>query len=231
MTTLSTWEAALWNVDWSSREGLKIFKAILLLKNPRGPERGRVSSALWLCCWRIAGDNLCISGSGPVKGSSPSPSRLCQKHRSHYKPGKFPLLFMLIPIHPIIPSFPDLIVLCWSNVSPSLQAQSHQHNLFILHDPYLWVMLSWGCLPPASPSSHSEPGLDGISLFFSPKGEKSDLGVFPTNFCAVLWATPEWLLRSDPSGAEGAAPQQGSFFVCVCVCKPHQFHDLVYQAE
>lgn len=137
MTTLSTWKAALWNVDWSSREGLKIFKATLLLKNPRGPERERVSSALWLCCWRIAGDNLCISGSGPVKDSSPSPSRLCQKHRSRYKPEKFPLLFMLKPIHLIIPSFPDLISSCWSNNFPSLQAQGHEHNLFTLHDPSL----------------------------------------------------------------------------------------------
>lgn len=157
MTTLSTWEAALWNVDLSSREGLKIFKAILLLKNPQGPERERVFSALWLCCWRIAGDNLCISGSGPVKDSSPSPSRLCQKHRSRYKgrSKKFPLLFTLKPIHAIIPSFPDLISLCWSNELPSLQAQGHEHTLLTLRDPSLWVMLSWGCSPPASLSSHT----------------------------------------------------------------------------
>lgn len=151
MTTLPTWEATLWNVDWSSREESKIFKAILLLKNPRGPERERVSSALWLCCWRIAGDNLCISGSGPVKDSSPSPSRLCQKHRLHYKPRKFPLLFALTSIHPIILSFPDLISLCWSKVFPSLQAQGHQHTLFTLHDASLHdAELGFFCLQPRS---------------------------------------------------------------------------------
>lgn len=111
MTTLSTWEAELWNVDWSSKEGLKIFKAILLLKNPRGPEQERVSSALWLCCWRITGDSLCISESGPVKDSFPSPSRLCQKQRSSYKPRQVHLLLTLLPVYPVTPSSPDLISL------------------------------------------------------------------------------------------------------------------------
>lgn len=212
--TLSTWEAALWNVDWSSREGLKIFKAILLLKNPRGPERGRVSSALWLCCWRIAGDNLCISGSGPVKDSSPSPSRLCQKHRSHYKPGKLPLLFMLIPIQPIIPSFPDFTSLCWSNVFPSLQAQSHQHTLLTLHDPSLWVMLSWGCSPPAWSAWD-------FSLFLTQRQIQIWPGSFPHKCpcCSLSYTShPESLLRTDPREA-GAAPQQDSF--CVCVFANH----------
>lgn len=204
MMTLSTWEAALWNVDWSSREGLKIFKAILLLKNPRGPERGRVSSALWLCCWRIAGDNLCISGSGPVKDSSPSPSRLCQKHRSRY------MLFMLIPIQPIIPSFPDFTSLCWSNVFPSLQAQNHQHTL---HDP---SYLSGWCWAGAV---HLQPGLHGISLFSSPKGRyKSDLGVFPTSVRAVLWATPPILSCCSELTQEKQEQHPNKIhFVCVCL--------------
>lgn len=44
-----------------------------------------------------------------------------------------------------------------------------------------------------------------------------------------LLSHTESQLRTDPSEAEGAATQQDSFSLCVCVCKPHQFHDLVYQ--
>lgn len=220
MTTLSTWKAALWNVDWSSREGLKIFKATLLLKNPRGPERERVSSALWLCCWRIAGDNLCISGSGPVKDSSPSPSRLCQKHRSHYKPEKFPLLFMLKPIHLIIPSFPDLISSCWSNNFPSLQAQGHEHNLFTLHDPSLGDAELGLFASSLALFPHRAWSWWDFSLFSHPKGGyKSDLGDSATSFCAVLWVTPphpELLLKADPSEGGGAACQQ-DYHLVVCL--------------
>lgn len=170
MTTLSTWEAALWNVDWSSREGLKIFKAILLLKNPQGPERERVSSALWLCCWRITEDSLCISESGPVKDSFPSPSRLCQKQRSSYKPRQVHLPFKVMPVYPATASSPDLISLCWSSGFPFLQAQSHRRTICLARPVSLGnCRLHWGCLPPALPSPHAEPGLHGISLFTPPK--------------------------------------------------------------
>ena len=172
MTTLSTWEAALWNVDWSSREGLKIFKAILLLKNPRGPEQERVSSALWLCCWRIAGDSLCISESGPVKDSFPSPSRLCQKHRSSYQPRQVHLPFTLVPVYPITPSSPTSFLCAGATCPPSCRHRATSTHCLC----FAWPIslgnrtLHRGCLPPALPSPHAELGLVGTSLFTPPKG-------------------------------------------------------------
>jgi len=69
---------------------------------------------------------------------------------------------MLIPGYPITPSSPDLISLRWSNVSPFLQAQSHQHTLSspcMTHLPgQLWAV----CLQPCPLPT---PGLDGISLY------------------------------------------------------------------
>lgn len=188
MMTLSTSEAALWNVDWSSREGLKIFKAILLLKNPRGPEQERVSSALWLCCWHIAGDSLCISESGPVKDSFPSPSRLCQKHRSSYKPRQVHLPFMLLPVYPITPSSPDLISLRWSNVSPFHQAQSHQHTLSLPCMTHLPGQLQavWGLFASSLALSPCRAWSWWVVSLLHAKGDVNpNWGCFPTNFCAT----------------------------------------------
>lgn len=222
MTTLSTWEAELWNVDWSSKEGLKIFKAILLLKNPRGPEQERVSSALWLCCWRITGDSLCISESGPVKDSFPSPSRLCQKQRSSYKPRQVHLLFTLLPVYPVTPSSPDLISLRWSNTFPFLQAQSHQHMVFALHDLSPWAIAGCTgavCLQPCPFPMQSLVFMVSLSLLHPKGDENPSWGRFPQTFCATL------LLQ------KGTSPPAGSLWrnksCCLATCHLQQWHPLL----
>lgn len=168
---MSTREAALWNVNWSSREGLKIFKAILLLKNPRGPERERVSSALWLCCWRIAGDSLCTSGSGPVRDSFPYPSRLCQKHGCGYKPSQVHPPCTLIPVCPSLPPPQPLFPCSWSNVSPSCGHRATSTHHFCRARPVSLGNFCAGAVSLQPCPVHTQSPVWMLSLFIIPKGD------------------------------------------------------------
>lgn len=168
---MSTREAALWKANWSSREGLKIFKAILLLKNPQGPERERVSSALWLCCWRIAGDSLCTSGSGPVRDSFPYPSRLCQKHGCGYKPSQVHLPCTLIPVCPSLPPPQPSFLCSWSNASPSCGHRATSTHHFCHARLVSLGNFCAGAVSLQPCPVHTQSPVWMLSLFIIPKGD------------------------------------------------------------